>query len=105
VLCDVWLTALEQDYEMFQVYIDRIRLIDGAGDTYLPKLVRASGKEGTAGYTLTFRLTKNAPLKVTASFANVPSSAKDAALLEVNTYVNNSSYIFAVGQLRNLKIK
>jgi hypothetical protein len=105
VICQAWITSLEKDVESMGYSREdsswgKTRLIDLAGNEYVPELIQ-SGKDVEKSPYMYIRLTQNVPLKVSATFTSIPESIRDVALLEVSLYNSGSKLR---GKLRNLKV-
>ena len=95
VTCSAWLTHTSKDISGY-VYSDGTRLVDTSGEQYKASLIN------TVRDYAPLSLVKDVPIKISATFMDVPTSVQDIALFEIVTYY---SYNRAPGgQLRNIKI-
>ena len=78
------------------VRIDTTRIIDTSGDQYRASLINAARDNAPLS------LVKDVPIKISATFMDVPTSVQDIALFEIATGISGVGY--PKGQLRNIKI-
>lgn len=96
VTCSAWVTHTSKDVNGSVRYTGT-RLVDTAGEQYKPSLIN---RPDASDYAL-LSLVKDVPMKISATFMDVPTSVQDIALFEIHTYLSQKSQI---GQLRNIKI-
>jgi uncharacterized Zn ribbon protein len=89
VTCSVWVTNTSKDTSGY-VRVDSTRLVDTAGEQY----------KSSVRSNISLSLVKDVPIKISATFMDVPTSVQDIALFEIDTNLGGNFK----GQLRNLKI-
>jgi hypothetical protein len=97
VICQAWVTA-NKDVEVMYVGGDgrTTRLIDTSGTQYTTSSIQ--GVSTSSGHGVMVSLVKDVPMKISATFAGMPTSVQDIALFEV--HINPD----IKGQFRNIKI-
>ena len=74
------------------VMLDTTRLVDTSGEQYKSSLINE------ARVYAVLSLVKDVPIKISATFMDMPTSVQDVALFEIDTRFGGK------GQLRNIKI-
>jgi len=92
VTCSAWITNMSKDSGGY-VEFAKTRLVDTAGEQYKPS------NTGTDRLSLV----KDVPIKISATFMDVPTSVQDIALFEIVS-IDGSYNHYPNGQLRNIKI-
>ena len=95
VTCSAWVTNTSKDSRGW-VMLDTTRLVDTSGEQYKSSLINVINS-----YRAPLSLVKDVPIKISATFMDVPTSVQDIALFEIDTSIFVSEY---KGQLRNIKI-
>ena len=72
--------------------LDTTRLVDTSGEQYKSSLINE------ARVYAVLSLVKDVPIKISATFMDMPTSVQDVALFEIDTRFGGK------GQLRNIKI-
>ena len=80
------------------VRIDTTRIIDTSGDQYRASLINAARDNAPLS------LVKDVPIKISATFMDVPTSVQDIALFEIAATYDLTLSRVLNGQLRNIKI-
>jgi len=91
VTCSAWITNTDKD---IQGYVAGTRLVDTSGEQYKFLPTKDSGY-------IMLSFAKDVPMKISASYMDVPTSVQDIALFEIETA---SGGFIKKGQFRNLKI-
>ncbi|WP_309740782.1 hypothetical protein [Chamaesiphon sp. OTE_20_metabat_361] len=95
VICQAWVTANKDGQITYLAGNDYTRLIDTSGTQYVPSSVQGANQTTVSGMNIS--LVKGIPMKISATFADIPTLVQDIALFEVN--IN-----YGKGQFRNIKI-
>jgi hypothetical protein len=97
VTCSAWITNTSKDTRGW-VGFDATRIVDTSGVQYKPSLLQNFSRAERDNAPLS--LVKDVPIKMSATFIDVPTSVQDIALFELPTYADGDKN----GQLRNIKI-
>jgi len=89
VTCSAWVTNTIRDINGY--VRDTTRIVDTSGEQYKSSSINAVRSN------LPLSFAKDVPMKISATFMDVPTSIQDIALFEIVTYGPK-------GQLRNIKI-
>ena len=92
VTCSAWVTHTSKDVRGW-VMLDTTRLVDTSGEQYKSSLIN-----NEARVYAVLSLVKDVPIKISATFMDMPTSVQDVALFEIDTRFGGK------GQLRNIKI-
>jgi hypothetical protein len=95
VTCQAWVTANKDVTVTYLAGNNYTRLIDTSGTQYVPSSVQGANQTSVGGMNIP--LVKDIPMKISATFADMPTLVQDIALFEVN--IN-----YGKGQFRNIKI-
>ena len=98
VTCSAWLTHTSKDISGY-VYSDGTRLVDTSGEQYRASLINT-----VRGNEVVVSLVKDVPIKISATFMDVPTSVQDIALFEIAATYDLTLSRVLNGQLRNIKI-
>ena len=90
VTCSLWVTNTTKD-ESAYVSLEKTRLVDTSGEQY----------KSSVRSDMPLSLVKDVPIKISATFMDVPISVQDFALFEIVPYIQSRPI---KGQLRNIKI-
>ena len=90
VTCSLWVTNTTKDASAY-VSLEDTRLVDTSGEQYKSSVLS----------NIPLSLVKDVPIKISATFVDVPISVQNIALFEIVPYI---AYSPIKGQLRNIKI-